>query len=200
MGHSNREIEFEPGDVIGYYVNRFNENGRDRNGGGIQVVSDSVVAIYSRTNVPLGGFQTQYAIPDLSSSDFPCGSPTMALSAVRVGAPIIDLSLSTVANDGIQSTDMPISMATMSNPTPTSSPPLPNTVPLVSSTLLTSSPPLPSVMPISVPSVRNSGSEGGEGGRGGGAGDGSPILIWVAVAIILVVLILTIGMQSISCH
>ena len=136
LATEGEQIQFQPDDVVGYYVNWFDRNGRDRSGGGIQVISDSAVTIYNVINVPPSGFQTQYAIPALSSSALPCESPSMVLSDSADGAPIINLNISAAVTDGIRSTDVPrilsksilLSTATIPSPTPTS---------------LTSTPPVP---------------------------------------------------------
>ena len=212
--NEDEQIEFQPGDVIGYYVDRFKDDDKDHDGGGIQVISDQNVVVYQRRDVLLSSL-TRGVFAGLSIAPSHCQTGILnwfEMLSTTNGAPIISLSLSTG----------PI--------TATSTSPLTST-PLVSSTLLTSTLPLPSTMPISVPtspggvpssgntatttavitsspssapSGRSRDSGGGVGGGGGGVGGGggggggedggSKTVIWVAVTVPLVVLILATGM------
>ena len=98
------EIEFQPGDVIGYYADRFRDyDGDDSDDGGVQVVSDQNVVVYNRIDVPLDDLKMQYAIPALGSDPSSCGfelegsdSNLFQMTSSTNGAPILSLSLVTV--------------------------------------------------------------------------------------------------------
>ena len=101
----SQQIEFQPGDVIGYYADRFTENGDDHDDGGVQVVSDQNVVVYNRIDVPLDDLQTQYAIPDLGPDPSSCGfelegsdSNLFQMTSSTSGAPIISLDLGIAYN------------------------------------------------------------------------------------------------------
>ena len=185
------EIEFQPGDVIGYYVDRFREDGDDRDGGGVQVVRDQNVVVYNRIDVPLDDLKTQYAIPDLGPDPSSCGfelegsdSNLFQMISSTNGAPIISLNLTvTTQTFSLSSLTSTLSVSGRSgsfSPSPS---------PSVSGRNGSFSPsPSPSVSgrsgsfsPSPSPSV--SVEDGGSG----------PNLL-VVVAILLVILIIAIGM------
>ena len=122
------EIEFQPGDVIGYYVDRFDHNGRDHDDGTLQLVSDQNVVAYNITDVPLDDLKTQYAIPALGSDPSFCGfelegsdSNLFQMTSSIAGAPIVSLSLATiVVTSGIQSDGILFPTPTVPEPKPTS--------------------------------------------------------------------------------
>ena len=128
----DEEIEFQPGDVIGYYTDRFRErNDRDPDDpddGGVQVISDQNVVVYNRIDVPLDDLKTQYAIPALGSDPSSCGfelegsdSNLFQMTSSIAGAPIISLSLATiVVTSGIQSDGILFPTPTVPEPKPTS--------------------------------------------------------------------------------
>ena len=95
----NEQIEFQPGDVIGYYADRYHHNGKDRNDGGVQWIPDSNVVVYHTVDVPLSDLKTEYAISPLVPDPASCGfniatstSDLHDLSIVTSGAPIITLT------------------------------------------------------------------------------------------------------------
>ena len=173
------QIEFQPGDVIGYYADQFRKNRDDPDDGGVQVVSDENVVVYNRIDVPLDDLKTQYTIPALGPDPSSCGfelegsdSNLFQMTSSIAGAPIISLSLATtVVTNGMQRT-------------PTSSP-----SPLI---------PTQSVNDgggggfSSSPSSSVSVTDGGGGGGDGGGGDESGPNLSVVVAIPLVIIIVTI--------
>ena len=88
------QIEFQPGDVIGYYVDHFRD-GADRDDGGIQWIEGDDVVVHYRDNLPREDLKSQYAI---GISPSVCGFPTensalYSLSTVASSAPIISLSI-----------------------------------------------------------------------------------------------------------
>ena len=95
----SQQIEFQPGDVIGYYVDRF-KNGNNRDNGGIQWIEgdDEEVAVYYRDNLPREDIKSQYAIGISNIEPSVCGFPTensnsLSLSNEAASAPIISLSI-----------------------------------------------------------------------------------------------------------
>ena len=90
----SQQIEFQSGDVIGYYVDHF-KRGDDQNNGGIQWIENDDVVVYYRDNLPREDIKSQY---DISISASVCGFPTetndlYSLSTVASSAPIISLSI-----------------------------------------------------------------------------------------------------------
>ena len=194
-----KEIEFQPGDVVGYYADHFRRNGDDRDDGGVQVVSDQDVVVYHRINVPLSELKTQYAIPALGPHPSSCGfggreSNLFQMTSSTSGAPIISLSLATtVVSNRIASNGIQTSTATIPSPTPTS--------------VLTSTPPVPfgahrsssssaaNTTPASFSPCTSVGSDCSTCCSGGCAGSTTPPLnndavsIGVGVAVALLVLI-----------
>ena len=177
----DEQIEFQPGDVIGYYADRFREKNNDHDdpdpdNGGVQVVRDENVVVYNKIDVPLDDLKTQYAIPALGPDPSSCGfelegsdSSLFQLNSSISGAPILNLSLVTiVVTNGMQ-------------PTPTSSPSLTPTQSVNDGGGGGFSPPSSSV-------------SFEDGGGGGGGGDGSRPNLLMVVAIPLVLIIITIGM------
>ena len=67
----NEQIEFQSGDVVGYYVDRF-KNGNDENSGGIQwVTDDNEVAVHYRDDLIREDIKKLYAIGGLNPTE--CG-------------------------------------------------------------------------------------------------------------------------------
>ena len=96
----NEQIEFQAGDVIGYYADQYKSDGTYRTNGGIQVARDNDVVVYHTINVPLSDLKTEYAIPSLGADPAACGfniatstSTLHDLSIVTSGAPIITVTL-----------------------------------------------------------------------------------------------------------
>ena len=97
----NEQIEFQPGDVIGYYADQYRGNdGFDRTVGGVQVIEDNNVVVYHTVDVPLSDLKTEYAIPSLGADPAACefniatsASTLHDLSIVTSGAPIITVTL-----------------------------------------------------------------------------------------------------------
>ena len=174
------EIEFQPGDVIGYYADRFRErNDRDPDDpddGGVQVVRNENVVVYNKIDVPLDDLKTQYAIPALGPDPSSCGfelegsdSNLFQMTLSTNGAPILSLSLVTVL----------LSTSTTPSPKPTST--------------LTSTPTVLVGVPSSSSTSIN-GSGGGTGCVGGCSGSTGPsnfLPVIVGVACALLVLVTT---------
>ena len=97
----NEQIEFQPGDVIGYYADQFSGDGFNRTVGGIQVIEVNNVVVYHIVDVQLSDLKTEYAIPSLGAADpATCGfniststSTLHDLTIVTSGAPIITVTL-----------------------------------------------------------------------------------------------------------
>ena len=95
----SQQIEFQPGDVIGYYVDHFRDR-EDRNNSGIQWIEDDEVVVYYRDNLPREDIKSQYAIGIPNIDPSVCGFPTeisdsYSLSTTASSAPIISLSIGT---------------------------------------------------------------------------------------------------------
>ena len=93
----SQQIEFQPGDVIGYYVDHFRD-GQDRNDGGIQWIENDEVVVHYRDDLPREDIKSQYAIGISNINPSVCGFPTetnnlYSLSNVAGSAPIISLSI-----------------------------------------------------------------------------------------------------------
>ena len=102
----NEQIQFQPGDVIGYYADRHKSNGDDPSDGGVQWIDDNNVAVYYAVDVPLSNLKTEYAIfplgPDLAACGFNIADSTSSshvLSMSTSGAPIITISLGIYDNN-----------------------------------------------------------------------------------------------------
>ena len=97
----NEQIEFQPGDVIGYYADHL--QGRHEvnpNDGGVQWITHSNVVVYHTVGVPRSDLKTEYAIPSLEADPAACGfsiadstSDLHDLTIVTSGAPIINVTL-----------------------------------------------------------------------------------------------------------
>ena len=170
----DEQIQFQQGDVIGYYADHFREDGEDRDDGGVQVVSDQNVIVYNRIDVPLDDLKTQYAIPALGPDPSSCGfelegsdSSLFQMTSSTNGAPILSLSLVTVL----------FTTSTTPSPKPTST--------------LTSTPTvLVGVPSSSSTSINGSGGETGcVGGCSGSTGASNSLSVIVGVACALLVLI-----------
>ena len=91
----NEQIEFQPGDVVGYYVDRL-KNGKNETNGGIQWIEDSEVVVHYRDNLPREDIKTLYAIGGTRPTE--CGlemseSGSHTLNTSSTSAPIISLSI-----------------------------------------------------------------------------------------------------------
>ena len=90
------QIEFQSGDVVGYYADRSDNRGDE---GGIQwtVDGDSEVVVHYREDLPREDRQSYYAIggPNPTECGFPISGDTnlYSLSASTSGSPIISLSI-----------------------------------------------------------------------------------------------------------
>ena len=96
----NEQIEFQPGDVVGYYADQFKSNGINRTYGGVQWIKDNNVVVYHIIDVPLSDLKTEYAIFPLGADPAACGfniatstSTLHGLTRITSGAPIITVSL-----------------------------------------------------------------------------------------------------------
>ena len=88
----NEQIDFQPGDVVGYYVDYF----RYRNMSGIQWIEDGEVVVYYRYDLPRGDIKSLYALngPSPTECDFQIADTNIhTLSDSVTSAPIISLSL-----------------------------------------------------------------------------------------------------------
>ena len=186
----DEQIEFQPGDVIGYYADRFREDGEDPDNGGVQVVSDQNVVVYNRIDVPLDDLKTQYAIPALGPDPSSCGfeleGSDSNLTSSTPGAPIISLNLTTVVlsviatamvTSEIQSNGIHFSTSTIPDPKPTSA--------------LTSTPSVSiGVANSSSTSINGNGGETGCVGGCSGSTDPSnllPVIVGVACALLVLI-------------
>ena len=101
----SQQIEFQPGDVIGYYVDHFRDR-EDRNDrSGIQWIStddndDDAVVVYYRDELPREDIKSQYAISITNINPSVCGfeistetSDLYSLGTVASSAPIINVSI-----------------------------------------------------------------------------------------------------------
>ena len=94
----SKQIDFMAGDVVGYYVDRF-QNGNDRDDGGIQWIEDSGVEVHFRDDLPRQDIKSQYALvngPNPTECGFPVSDGTTdlhTLSTVSTSAPIISVSI-----------------------------------------------------------------------------------------------------------
>ena len=94
----NQQIEFQPGDVVGYYVDHFRD-GNDRINGGIQWIEDSEVAVHYRDDLIREDIKTLYAIGGANPTE--CGLEMSesvtenlhTLNTLSASAPIINLSI-----------------------------------------------------------------------------------------------------------
>ena len=91
----NEQIDFQPGDVVGYYVDHFKDD-QDRDGGGIQWIDDNEVVVYYRDGLSKEEIKSQYALngPNPTECVFSVSdSNSHSLSVSSTSAPIISLSL-----------------------------------------------------------------------------------------------------------
>ena len=95
----SQQIEFQPGDVIGYYVDYFYDE-HDKDYGGIHWIEDEdeQVKVYYRFDLPREDIKSQYAIGIPNIDPSVCGFPTEtsdlhSLSNVATSAPVISLSI-----------------------------------------------------------------------------------------------------------
>ena len=94
----NQQIEFQTGDVVGYYVDHFRD-GDDRTNGGIQWIEDSGVAVHYRDHLIREDIKTLYAIGGANPTE--CGLEMSesvtenlhTLNTLSTSAPIISLSI-----------------------------------------------------------------------------------------------------------
>ena len=92
----DRQIEFQSGDVVGYYVDRGNDN--NDNNGGIQWIEghDNVVVHY-KDNLPRDDIRSNYTLGGSNTTE--CGfsisgdSGSYTLNESTIAAPIISLSI-----------------------------------------------------------------------------------------------------------
>ena len=95
----SKQIEVQPDDVVGYYVDHFRHSDNDRNDGGIQWIeteNDDVVVHY-KDNIPRNEIKHFYALggpnPTECSMEISGNSVTYTLSKKATNAPIISLSV-----------------------------------------------------------------------------------------------------------
>ena len=101
----NQQIEFQTGDVVGYYVDYFRD-GSDRTNGAIQWIEDSEVVVHYRDDLVREDIKTLYALGGTNPTE--CGlemsesvtsdlesvtSDLHTLSDLSTSAPIISLSI-----------------------------------------------------------------------------------------------------------
>ena len=93
----NQQIEVQPGDVVGYYVDYFRD-GDDDNRGGIQWIDSTEVTVYYTEDISKVDIKTQYALsgPDPTACRFQAdeSSNSHSLTLTALSAPIISLSFS----------------------------------------------------------------------------------------------------------
>ena len=95
----SQQMEFQPGDVIGYYVDYFRD-GQESNNGGIQWIEGDDAVVYYRDDLPREDIKSQYVIGISNINPSVCGFEILTetsdlhyLSAVATAAPIISLSI-----------------------------------------------------------------------------------------------------------
>ena len=94
----NQQIEFQTGDVVGYYVDYFRD-GNDRTDGGIQWMEDSEVEVHYRDDLTREDIKTLYAIGGENPTE--CGlemsesvsDSSHTLNTLSTSAPLISLSI-----------------------------------------------------------------------------------------------------------
>ena len=94
----NQQIEFQTGDVVGYYVDRF-KNRNDETNGGIQWIEDSEVEVHYGDDLVREDIKTLYAIGGANPTE--CGlemsesvsDSSHTLNTLSTAAPIISLSI-----------------------------------------------------------------------------------------------------------
>ena len=87
----NEQIDFQPGDVVGYYVDNLN-----RNDGGIQWIDDNDVVVHYKDGLSREDIKSQYALngPNPTECGFPVSdNNSYTLSDSSTSAPIISFSL-----------------------------------------------------------------------------------------------------------
>ena len=95
----SQQIEVQPGDVVGYYVDRF-ENGEYPTDGGVQWISSTEVIVYQRFDIPRVDIKTQYVLNSNIINPSSCGfqisdeTSNYYLSTTSASAPIISLNFS----------------------------------------------------------------------------------------------------------
>ena len=92
----SQQIEVQPGDVVGYYVDHFN-NGDDRTNGGIAWADSTAVTVYYTDDIPRVDIKTQYALnvnPTACGFQVSSTGNSHSLSTTEISAPIISLSFS----------------------------------------------------------------------------------------------------------
>ena len=92
----SQQIEFQPGDVVGYYVDHF-KDGYDQTDGGIQWISSTAVTVYYTDDIPRVDIKTQYALnvnPTACGFQVSSTGNSHSLSTTAASAPIISLSFS----------------------------------------------------------------------------------------------------------
>ena len=94
----NEQIDFQPGDVVGYYVDYFEFRDEDVNDGGIQWTEDSEVVVHYRDDLPREDIKSQYALNGINPTEcgFQISGVTSGLHTLRdssTSAPIISLTL-----------------------------------------------------------------------------------------------------------
>ena len=96
----NEQFEFQPGDVIGYYADRYNSSGSDPSDGGVQVLLDDNAVFFQAVGVPLSDLKSEYAISLLGADHASCGinislstSVLYDLPMVMSGAPVLSMTI-----------------------------------------------------------------------------------------------------------
>ena len=91
------QIEVQSGDVVGYYVDRDNDNQNDNNAGIQWIEGGSDVVVYYRDGLPREDIRSHYALGGLNPTE--CGFPisgnsvSYSLSTSMFATPIISLSI-----------------------------------------------------------------------------------------------------------
>ena len=90
----NNQIDFQSGDVIGYYFDYFINGYNLQDLGGIQWIENNQVVIHYRADLPREDIKSQYAIGVNNVCGFPTENTDLHyLSNVASSAPIISLSI-----------------------------------------------------------------------------------------------------------
>ena len=92
----SQQIEVQPGDVVGYYVNHF-KDGDDQTDGGIQWIDSTAVTVYHVSDLPRVDIKTQYALdinPTACGFQVSSTGNSYLLTQSATSAPIMSLSFS----------------------------------------------------------------------------------------------------------
>ena len=176
----DRQIEFQSGDVVGYYVDNKGDDQNDNDDGIQWIVDHDNVVVRYRDNLRRNDMQSYYAIngPNPTECGFPISgdSNLYTLADSRSAAPIIDVSISTALLT--LSSTQPILSPPPSLPLPPGPAAVVSTATSLTSSLTSSLSPSPSTGPPPLVSPAPTGDQGRD---------------VIIVAVIFVIIILFLG-------